>query len=158
VTPKPPAPVPGILRLVLDDSQKVREIFFLRQLTREEKKYRLKHRPSQLYTDFKAKGLVGPTLDLDDSQVAKMHKAAEGFNEASFDLNWVVRRGVDRQSAGFAKTMPLLCFRLERVLPDCLCLLAFLDQRVSDRQGSRSDLSVLWCRRGGRATSRRCMA
>lgn len=72
----------GIWRLVLDEQLKVRHIWFLRQLTREEKKFRLKHRPSQLYTDFKAKALVGPQLDLSDRQVAKMQAATEAFNEA----------------------------------------------------------------------------
>ncbi|KAI7838992.1 hypothetical protein COHA_007232 [Chlorella ohadii] len=72
----------GIWRFVLDSSLKVKEIWFLRQLTREEKKHRLNYRPSQLYSDFHAKSLVGPTLDLSEKQIAKMHAAAEAFNEA----------------------------------------------------------------------------
>lgn len=72
----------GIWRLVLNSSLKVKEIWFLRQLTREEKKHRLNYRPSQLYSDFHAKSLVGPTLDLSEKQIAKMHAAAEAFNEA----------------------------------------------------------------------------
>jgi hypothetical protein len=43
----------------------------------------LKLRPSQLFTDFRAKSLVGPTLELEERQVEKMHAAAEAFNEAS---------------------------------------------------------------------------
>ncbi|KAL4430802.1 hypothetical protein ABPG75_006058 [Micractinium tetrahymenae] len=74
--------VSGIWRLIVEQQQKVKHIWFLRQLTREEKKHRLKHRPSQLYCDFHAKSLVGPTLDLSEKQIKKMHAAAEAFNEA----------------------------------------------------------------------------
>ncbi|KAI3433681.1 hypothetical protein D9Q98_003490 [Chlorella vulgaris] len=72
----------GIWRLVLDDQLKVADIWFLRTLTREEKKFRLKHRPNQLYTDFKAKDVAAPTLSLSDKQLAKMQAAAEAFNQA----------------------------------------------------------------------------
>ncbi|PSC68863.1 ribonuclease III isoform A [Micractinium conductrix] len=55
----------GIWRLVLDESLlKVKEIWFCRQLTREEKKHRLKHRPSHIYSDFHAKSLTWRTGDV----------------------------------------------------------------------------------------------
>lgn len=41
----------------------------------------LKHRPNQLYTDFKAKDVAAPTLSLSDKQLAKMQAAAEAFNQ-----------------------------------------------------------------------------
>lgn len=72
----------GIWRLVMDGEMRIKDIWFLRQLTREEKKHRLKHRPNQLYSDFHAKSLVGPKLELSGKQVEKMHAAAEAFNQA----------------------------------------------------------------------------
>lgn len=60
---------------------KVQHIFCLRQLTRKEKKYRLKLRPNQTYVDFSAGSLLGPELELTPEQVDRMADAASRFNE-----------------------------------------------------------------------------
>ena len=43
----------------------------------------LKHRPAHLYSDFHAKALLGPQLDLSEAAVAKMEAAAGAFSEVS---------------------------------------------------------------------------
>ena len=81
-------PWPGIWKLAYDQDGKVQHIFCLRQLTREEKKYRLKLRPNQTYVDFSAGSLLGPELELTPEQVARMADAASRFNEVRGGALW----------------------------------------------------------------------
>lgn len=81
----------------------------------------LKHRPSQLWSGFHAKSLLGPSLDLTDKQVAKMQAAAEAFNEVG---GWV-DGGRGACSASWAgcplpTSTPRRCTPAAAWLPGCL--------------------------------------
>jgi hypothetical protein len=77
----------GIWRLVFDPKEEkdkkkktITDIWMLRSLTHEEKKYKLKQMPP--YTDFKARQCMGPELPPNDARTGSFLKAAQTFDHS----------------------------------------------------------------------------